>query len=249
MKRVEEKGIISLFVLFSMLFLLVFVFTAYFFVKNKVQSKEYENLQLKNIYSKNIDEIKANENALNNEIIPIYNIDELNVAGTGSYLKINDKIYQCGIGMSYILKDNIIVDIDEDISSSRIGFNDYKLYSQNYHIDDYGHSIYYYKDNTYWKVLNYKKYDDSKNEIIKNDDYTQNDFSLINEFDFTKYNNCTFLMLWTNDENKLINYEIIEQKNNNIISLNQIEVYAKNINKVNKKNGELYIFINIGNKI
>lgn len=159
MKRKEEKGIISLFVLFSMMLLLVFVFTVYFLVKSKVQLRENETIELKNIYSKTINNL--NDNALSNEVIPIYNIDELNIAGTRSYLKIKERIYQCGIGMSYMLRDNIIVDIDEDIITGRIKFNDYKLYSQSYHIDKFSYGIYYYKDNSYWKNLVHKKYNKS----------------------------------------------------------------------------------------
>lgn len=248
MKNKRESGIISIFVLFSMAFLLIFVVTVYFFVQNKIKNREIENLELKKIYSKQEGDAKLNENVLSNEIIPIYNIDELNIAGTGSYLKINNKIYQCGIGMSYILKDNIIVDIDEDIITRRIEFNDYKLYSPTYHIDNFSKDIYYYKESTYWKAIVHKKYNISEKETIIKDNYMKNDFSLINEFDFSKFNNCRFLMLWSNNENKLEYFDIVEQ-GNKINYLNQIKVFEKNKDKINQKNGEIYIFIDIGNKI
>ena len=62
------------------------------------------------------------------DIVPIYNIRELDSLGTGEYIQIKDKIYRCSRGKSYELKQDIIVDIKEDLGSVNIGFNDYKLY-------------------------------------------------------------------------------------------------------------------------
>ena len=243
MEKKNENGIISIFVLFSMLFLLFFIFTSYFFIKNKIALKENQNLQLKKMYSEDIDVIE-NESNLSNEVIPIYNIDELNIIGTGSFLKIKNKIYECGIGKNYMLRDNIIVDIDEDIINARVGFNDYKLYSSNYHIDNFSYDIYYYKDNTYWKNIFYKKYvDDEKNT---QNNYTENNFSIIDKCN--NMDDYTYLMLWTDNNNEFKNLEIVSQKEKPQ-NVNQIQVYNKNYDKLNKKDGEFYIFINIGNKI
>ena len=103
----SEKGLISLYVLFGMLFLLVFILSIYIGIRNKMQLEEYKNLELEELYSKNIDFSRDIEFAENNEFIPIYNINQLDVVGTGSYLRINNKIYKCGIGMFYILKDDM----------------------------------------------------------------------------------------------------------------------------------------------
>ncbi len=242
MKENNENGIISVFVLFAMLFLLLFVMTSYYVVANKVKLQNDENIQLKKIYSKEIDVIE-NESNLSNEIIPIYNIDELNIAGTGSYLKIKNKIYECGIGKSYMLRNDIIVDIDEDIKTGRIAFNDYKLYSSSYHIDNFSYKIYYYKDGSYWKNINYKKYTDE--ESVENN-FTRNDFSLLNNYE--NLESYTYMILWTDNNNEFTNSDVITQ-NIKAQNLNQIEVYNKNYNDLDKEDGEFYIFLNIGNKI
>ena len=38
--------------------------------------------------------MNMNRFAENNELIPIYNINQFDVVGTGSYLRIKDKVYQ-----------------------------------------------------------------------------------------------------------------------------------------------------------
>lgn len=235
MKKEYEKGMISIFIIFSMILLLLFVITSYFFVKEKIKLKEKENTELEKVYSKINGE---NNYASSNEIIPIYNIYEFNIAGTGNYLKIRNKIYQCGRGMSYIFKDNIIVDIDEDLMTKKIGFNDYKMYSQTYHIDTFSYDLQYYKDGEYWKNLVYKNF----NVLDKNKDMEENNFSIIDKYEIP--NESVFMIVWGNDS-KLDNYDKIQNPNKNVNNINDIDVYTKNINNVNKENGEFYIFIKI----
>lgn len=57
-------------------------------------------------------------------------------------------------------------------------------------------------------------------------------------------------MVWSNKDNTY-DYEIMTQKVNvnKITNLNQIDIYNKNYDKINTKEGEFYIFINIGNQI
>lgn len=243
----NEKGLISLYVLFGMLFLLVFVLSMYIGIRNKLQLEEYKNLELEEIYSKNIDVVEDIAFAENNELIPIYNINQFNVVGTGSYLKIHNKIYQCGIGMSYVFKDDIIVDIDEDLKYKKVGFNDYKLYSSTYYIDKLDYDIYYYKDESYWKCLAYQKFSEEENDIVKNKTYLQNQFSIIGEYNLN--NNKQYMMIWNDEEGILGNFNIMDQNSNNITSINQIEVFKSNIKNVDKTLGEYYLFVNIGNSI
>lgn len=243
----NEKGIISLYVLFGMLFLLVFVLSVYIGIRNKMQLEEYKNLELEEIYSKNVDVSKDIEFAENNELIPIYNINQFDVVGTGSYLRIKDKVYQCGIGMFYIFKDDIIVDIDEDLKYKKVGFNDYKLYSSTFYIDKLDYQIYYYKDGSYWKCLAHQKFTKENNEIVKNKSYTQNQFSLIGDYNLN--GNKEFMMVWNDDESNLSNYESLIQNSNGITSLNQINVFKNNISNIDKTSGEYYLFVNIGNSI
>ena len=243
----NEKGLISLYVLFGMLFLLVFVLSIYIGIRNKLKLEEYKNLELEEIYSKNIDIAKDIEFAENNELIPIYNINQFDVAGTGSYLRIDNKIYQCGSGMFYIFKDDIIVDIDEDLKYKKVGFNDYKLYSSTFYIDKLDYQMYYFKDNDYWKCLAHQKFDEENKDIVKNKTYTQNQFSIIGEYNLI--GEKEYMILWNDDESNLSNFEIEKQTSNNITSLNQINVFKNNIQKIDRTSGEYYIFVNIGNSI
>lgn len=182
------------------------------------------------------------EYASTNEVIPIYNIDELKVVGTGDYLKIKNRIYQCGRGMSYILKDDIIVDVDEDLMTGRIGFNDYKLYSSTYYIDKFSHDIKYYKDEDYWKVLVHKKFDKNKENEKTNDKYTENEFSIINEYKLPE--NSIFMIVWSDENNELTSYDII-QNSKRVTNLSDIEVYNKNLQFLNNEEGEFYIFLKL----
>lgn len=243
----SEKGLISLYVLFGMLFLLVFILSIYIGIRNKMQLEEYKNLELEELYSKNIDISRDIEFAENNELIPIYNINQLDVVGTGSYLRINNKIYKCGIGMFYILKDDIIVDIDEDLKYRKVGFNDFKFYLPTYYIDKLDYQIYYYKDNCYWKCLAYQKFSKENNGLVKNKTYLQNQFSIIGEKVLA--GNKEYMIVWNDAENNLTNFDIKAQSSNDIISLNQIDVFKNNIQNIDKNSGEYYLFVNIGNSI
>lgn len=243
----KENGVISLYVLFGMLFLLVFVLSAYIGIRNKLQLEEYKNLEIQEIYSKNIDVVENIEFASNNELIPIYNINQFDVVGTGSYLKINNKIYQCGIGMSYILKNDIIVDIDDDLKYKKVGFNDYKLYLPTYYIEKQSYEIYYYKDGSYWKCIAYQKFSEEENNTLKNKTYLQNQFSIIGDYNIDT-NQC--MMVWNDQDGILGNVDMQNQTiTGKISSINQIDVFNKNYSKVDKKTGEYYLFVNIGNSI
>ena len=243
----NEKGLISLYALFGMLFLLVFILSVYIGIRNKMQLEEYKSLELEELYSKNIDIAKDIEFAENNELIPIYNINQFDVVGTGGHLRINNKIYKCGSGMFYLLKDDIIVDIDEDLKYRRVGFNDYKLYLSTLYIDKLEYQIYYYKDNNYWKCLAYQKFSKENNEIVKNKTYLQNQFSIIGQINLS--GNKEYMFIWNDDENNLTNSDKKMQSASEIISLNQIEVFKNNIQNIDKTSGEYYLFVNIGNSI
>lgn len=243
----NEKGVISLFVLFAMLFLLILCLSAYIGIRSKLQIQEYKNLEIRELYSKDIDVVESTEFATTDELIPIYNINQLSVAGTGSYLKVNNKIYQCGIGMSYTLKNNIIVDIDEDLKHKKTDFNDYKLYASTYYINKLSYDIYYYKDGYYWKCIAYQKFNDG-DELVKNKTYIQNQFSIISEYEFKNENQ--FMIIWNDEEGNLSNIETdIQSITNKLTNLNQVEILKKNYKEINKKYGEFYLFVNVGNSI
>ena len=144
--------------------------------------------------------------------------------------------------MSYVLRDNIIVDIEEDLMTGRIGFNDYKLYSSTYYIDKFSNEIKYYKDGEYWKVLKYKKIDKNNKSEKVNDKYSENDFSIIDEYKIPE--KAIFMMIWSNEEDELTYCDIL-QNSKQVKNLSDIEVYNKNIPFLNSEYGEYYIFIKL----
>ena len=245
----NQKGIISLFVVFAMIILLIFVISVYYFVKSKSSAQINKNFEYQEIYSKNYEEISNIEYATDNEIIPIYNIDELNVVGSNNYLQIKKKIYQCGREKSYILKDDIIVDIKEKIMSKSVAFNDYKFYMPTYVIDKDAYDLYYYGLGKYWKVVLYKNYTDGDLSINK-DDYTNKEFSILKKISFTPNKNYDFLMIWSNENGELkdeVDYSQKIQKTN-ITSIYDLDVFKQNEKELPNK-GEYYIFIFVGDSI
>lgn len=245
MEKSNQKGIISLFVLFTMMFLLISCLGIYLLVRNRLQMQDYKNLEIQEIYSKNTKEIQNAGYASSNEIIPISNIEQLNVAGTGNYLMINNVIYQCSRNMTYLLKDNIIVDINEDLISGKVGFNDYKLYSSSYYIDKSIYDIYYYKDGMYWKNIAYERFYNRENiEFADSGTYLENSFFTAEEL--VPNNQYEFMMISSDKEGRLTNQnnkvQLITSKINNI---NQINVFTENYNNEN----EIYLFVKLGNSI
>lgn len=235
----NENGVISLFVLFAMIFLLVFCLCVYFGIKNRLNLQEYKTLEMQEIYSKS--SVGKTENAQTNELIPIYNIDTLNIAGTGRYIKINNKIYECGIGRTYIFKDDIIVDIDEDIVTKRVGFNEYKLYSKTHYIDKNSKELFYYKDGAYWKLICYQKFSEEDKLLVKDHTYLQNKFCDLEKININ--GEKEFLLIWNDDKGMLSNSEIKKQETVGISNINQINVFNENYNKIDKNKGEFYIFV------
>ena len=245
----SEKGLISLYVLFGMLFLLVFVLSMYIGIRNNLQLEEYKTLEVEEIYSKNIDVVADIDVAENDELIPIYNVDQFDIVCTGNYIKINNKIYQCGIGMSYVLRNNIIVDIDEDLKYKKNGFNDFKLYNSTYYIDKLNNQIYYYKDGCYWICLVHQKFNENNGEFVNKQIYTQNEFSIIG--DYYLNDKRQYMIIWNDEEGNFGNIDVKNQVSSfeKILSINQIEVFKKNYKNIDKKNGEYFLFVNIGNSI
>ena len=228
-----------------MLILLVFTIAVYYSVKSKAKIQEGKILEYQEIYADSFEEISKVEYANQNEIIPIYNIDELDVAGTNNYLQIKGKIYQCGREKSYVLKDDVIVDIEEKIKSRAVGFNDYKLYSPTYLIDQASYDLYYYGYGRYWKLVAYKKYENRELQI-ENDD-TEKEFSIINDLKISDKNDLEFILLSFNNDGEL-NCEDYEKQNKAVLNLYDINVFNKNISNMTDE-GEYYIFISIGDSI
>ena len=240
-KLKSQKGVISLFVLISMLFLLIFIFSIYQVVISKKKSQESKFLELQKIYSKDSEEIEEFLYADENEVIPIYNIKELNIVGTGEYINIKNKVYRCGSGSHYILKNNIFVDIKEALKLSSLQINDYKLYSNNFFIDKDIYELYYYyefENEDLWKCIAYQKFSKEDNTLVENQIYLENkfcDLDLINNY-------C--MMIWKDKKGEINNLKI-EEQTNKINSVYDIAVFNKHYNEVDKADGEFYLFTNI----
>ena len=243
MKKENEKGIISLVILFTMLFLLVFCLSAYFLIRNRLQVQDYKNAEIQEIYSKDVEDISIKNS--NTEIIPISNIEQLNVAGTGNYLKIGNSVYECTSSMTYLLKDNIIVDINEDLISGKVGFNDYKLYSSNFYFDKSIYDIYYYKDGYYWKNIAYERFSNRENKNFATPGtYLRNSFSSVNGL--IPNSQYEFMMISSDSDGKLTNQNNkIQMITSKITNINQIDVFKENYNNQN----EIYLFVKLGNSI
>ena len=94
---IKEKGFISIFVTLVMIFLLVFVLVSYNLVLTRLKNQKLKTIELQEIYSESFNNIEDYVYANANDIIPIYNIKELNRVGKGDSIQIKDTIYQCGI--------------------------------------------------------------------------------------------------------------------------------------------------------
>lgn len=242
----SERGIISLFVIFALLLFLVFITTSALVIRNKSNIEESKNIEIQKIYSKSDTEYISY--AKNDEIIPIYNIEEFNLIGSNAYVQIKDKIYQCATGKQYYLKNNIIVDVEENLKAINIGFNDYKLYSKLYNIDKSNYDIYYYFENengNYWKNIAYQNFFTNDRSFVSNGTYTESSFSILNEYEFPS---LTFMIIWNDENGKFNNIEIQTQKNYPK-NLTEIDVLRKNLTQIDRENNQFYVFVNIGNEI
>lgn len=242
----KENGIISLVILFIMLFLFIFVLTVYSIVRDKAKIQNLKEIELKQIYAKNENEVEKNLYAESDSIIPIYTVNELKSIGTGSYIDIKGKIYQCGINKNYELKNNIIIDVNEDLRSTVTDFNDYKFYSDNYNIDKSIYDCYYFYNNSYWKVIAYQKFNENS-QLIDKDIYENCKFSILSQINFQRFD-LEFVNIIKNEKGEITS--IYQEKQSNIPQkLENINVFKNYINELDMKKSEFYILIKSKDKI
>ena len=160
----NQNGAISLFVMLSMLFFLMFMLGAYTIVLKRNQVQTQTTTQLKSLYSSTATDQTAKYTgrfAESTEVIPISNAVEFSLIGTGNSFEQNGKIYTCGTDKKYQLTNDIIIDIDNDIAEKSFNFTEYLLYggkidSKTISIDTAEHQVMYYKNGYYWKCLVYQ---------------------------------------------------------------------------------------------
>lgn len=163
-KLSSQRGAISLFVMLSMLFFLMFMLGAYTIVSRRNQAQIQATTELRTIYSATAmdQSSKYNEKFVaEDEVIPISNAKEFSLIGTGNTFSKNGKIYTCTSDRKYQLSNDIIIDIDNDIAGKNFDFNEYLLYggkigSASVSIDTAGYEVLYYKGDAYWKCLLYQ---------------------------------------------------------------------------------------------
>lgn len=243
----NESGIISILGVFVLLFLLVFSVSTFTYINNNKASLQEQKYDYDTIFNKKPNIISAK----NTEIIEIYNADQFNIVGSGANYKKNNIIYSYGIGMSYVLKDNIIVDIDEEVKESKYDFFDYKLYSKNYHIDSNDKDIYYYKDGKYYKTLIYQKFGDNSSNNIALSNYTLKEKDNFSSLDILKKSNNEVELLLIYKDKATLQYNEAKEtiKQNRIASLNSIDIFNKSRQDILNNSVDYYIFISIENSI
>lgn len=244
---IKEKGFISIFVTFVMIFLLVFVLVSYNMVTTRLKNQKLKDIELQEIYSESFNDIEDYVYADSKDIIPVYNIKELNRVGSGDRIQIKDMIYQCGISNSYALKSDIWIDINEDLLTGLVEFSDFKLFNSLYSIDKGNKDIYYdyeYEDGNTWKTVAYQKFSEKDIELVTNKTYLQDKFSIVNSFDYKNLNDLTFMIIWSDEDGAFNNLKI--DKQSNIPSrLEEIKVFKDNYEYIDKQSGEFYVLVNI----
>ena len=110
-KLSSQRGAISLFVMLSMLFFLMFMLGAYTIVSRRNQAQIQATTELRTIYSATAmdQSSKYNEKFVaEDEVIPISNAKEFSLIGTGNTFSKNGKIYTCTSDRKYQLSNDII---------------------------------------------------------------------------------------------------------------------------------------------
>ncbi len=161
MKIKNQKGAISVFVLLAMLFFLVFIMSAYAITARKVQTQTMTLSQLQYYYKRDPATIASTKYS-STSIIPIYNYEQLKLAGTNTYAVVDNKVHFFKDTGEYQLKANIVIDFDNYFSQSidNIEMLDWKVDAPSgetpYKVASNGFNIYYYKDGAYWKLISYQ---------------------------------------------------------------------------------------------
>ena len=170
MKIKNQKGAISVFVLLAMLFFLVFIMSSYAITARKVQTQTMTLSQLQYYYKRDPATIASTKYS-STSIVPIYNYEQLKLAGTDTYDVVDNKVHFFKSSGEYQLKTNIVIDFNSYFSSplnktgneayKNLTFDDFKVDAPasgeiNYRVSSNGFNIYYYADGAYWKLVNYQ---------------------------------------------------------------------------------------------
>ena len=167
-KYKNQRGAISLFVLLSMLFFLVFIMGVFTLVsrRNATQIEALKETQAIYKSGASANDIYDSIMSTSDSAIPIFNKEQLLKAievqnasedNKTSYI-IDGKLYTYKKGASYALQNDIILNLEEEINGkNNIDIYDYVLYTDSYNINTNGHYIYYAQsDGSLWKCICYQ---------------------------------------------------------------------------------------------
>ncbi len=260
-KLKNQKGAISLFVMLSMMFFLMFMLGAYTIVNRRNQSQVQATTKLRSLYSSNASNLKekyAAKFASNDEVIPISNYTELCLYGTGKSFERDGKIYTCDTGKQYQLTSDIVIDIDKEVVDGKFKFYDYLMYGTSPSIDKSCYDILYYKENAFWKCMVYQN-TSGTNGLFNSSNWKnsnlQNSFSKLEELNtntskYKKYNrdtgatggdNFEFLLMYdmstSNKVFKASEYKLWFQSFNPL-STNENAVNSSNVKIIKKPSSD-----------
>lgn len=156
-KTKKQEGAISMFVLIAMLFFLVTVVGIYTIGSKRAQTQT-ESVQLvKEKYYTEGEENTIYEQRISNRTtnIPIYTKEQLWSIGTGKQVEIEGVSYQFSSGATYELKNDIVVNMDENL----------KMVNES-NVIKAGYEIYYYDayTNQYYNLATSDEYDLQKGD-------------------------------------------------------------------------------------
>lgn len=141
----NEKGAITLVVLVSMLFMLSFLMSAYMIVSNRAQKQREISSEIQQMYSDDQDLNVLYNSYINNEIIPIYTVEQLLKIGSGEQLLINNKYCTMSWSATYALMEDLEFDVSSEEVSAILGGNDWTPINNNLSFKGYfegnGHTI------------------------------------------------------------------------------------------------------------
>ena len=105
----SEKGAITIVVLASMLFLLAFLMSAYMIVANKAKKQKEISQEIQEMYSKHEDLEETYNKYINNDVIPIYTVEQLLKIGSQEDLLIDNKYCKMTWDATYALMNDLVI--------------------------------------------------------------------------------------------------------------------------------------------
>ncbi len=114
----SQKGAISVFVMFVMMFFLVTIMGIYMIASKKAQTQTESIGLTQDLYyiSNEEAEIYNEKLAPNTEIIPVYTKEQLWAIGSNQAIEIEGKVYQFGEEAKYALKNDIVLNMGTEFS-------------------------------------------------------------------------------------------------------------------------------------